>query len=43
VARPPNDLQVISTDHCPFCMKEQKVLGKDFSKIPNGAPGTKRG
>jgi dihydropyrimidinase len=35
-----NDLQVISTDHCPFCMDEQKVLGKDdFSKIPNGAPG----
>ena len=35
-----NDLQAISTDHCPFCMKEQKPLGKDdFSKIPNGAPG----
>ncbi len=35
-----NDLQVISTDHCPFCMNEQKELGKDdFSKIPNGAPG----
>jgi dihydropyrimidinase len=35
-----NDLQVISTDHCPFCMSEQKVLGKDdFTKIPNGAPG----
>ena len=35
-----NDLQVISTDHCPFCMKEQKELGSDdFSKIPNGAPG----
>ena len=35
-----NDLQAISTDHCPFCMKEQKVLGQgDFSKIPNGAPG----
>jgi dihydropyrimidinase len=35
-----NDLQVISTDHCPFCMREQKELGKDdFSKIPNGAPG----
>jgi len=35
-----NDLQVISTDHCPFCMSEQKELGKDdFSKIPNGAPG----
>jgi dihydropyrimidinase len=34
------DLQVISTDHCPFCMKEQKELGKDdFTKIPNGAPG----
>jgi dihydropyrimidinase len=35
-----NDLQCISTDHCPFCMKEQKELGaNDFSKIPNGAPG----
>jgi dihydropyrimidinase len=35
-----NDLQVISTDHCPFCMAGQKELGKDdFSKIPNGAPG----
>jgi dihydropyrimidinase len=35
-----NDLQVISTDHCPFCMREQKELGKDdFSTIPNGAPG----
>src|SRR5215213_8739657 len=35
-----NDLQVISTDHCPFCMAEQKELGaNDFSKIPNGAPG----
>jgi dihydropyrimidinase len=35
-----NDLQVVSTDHCPFCMKEQKELGKDdFSKIPNGGPG----
>jgi len=34
------DLQAISTDHCPFCMKEQKTLGEgDFSKIPNGAPG----
>jgi dihydropyrimidinase len=33
-------LQVVSTDHCPFCMKEQKELGKnDFSKIPNGGPG----
>jgi dihydropyrimidinase len=35
-----DDLQVISTDHCPFCFKEQKELGKnDFSKIPNGGPG----
>src|SRR5215212_6690510 len=35
-----NDLQCISTDHCPFCMQEQKELGRnDFSKIPNGAPG----
>ena len=35
-----NDLQAISTDHCPFCMKEQKAIGHgDFSKIPNGAPG----
>jgi dihydropyrimidinase len=35
-----DDLQVISTDHCPFCMKEQKELGRDdFSRIPNGAPG----
>ena len=34
------DLQSIATDHCPFCFKEQKELGlKDFSKIPNGAPG----
>jgi dihydropyrimidinase len=41
-----NDLQVVSTDHCPFCMDEfdgliaQKRLGEgDFSKIPNGMPG----
>ena len=35
-----NDLQVISTDHCPFCFKGQKELGAaDFSLIPNGAPG----
>jgi len=32
-----NDLSVVSTDHCPFCMKGQKDLGLgDFSKIPNG-------
>ena len=42
-----NDLQVISTDHCPFCLKEQswglqhsKELGKEsFAQMPNGAPG----
>jgi len=42
-----DDLQVVSTDHCPFCFNEQpygmkysKQQGKDdFSKIPNGAPG----
>ncbi|MHB2020380.1 MAG: dihydropyrimidinase [Candidatus Xenobia bacterium] len=34
------DLHAISTDHCPFCMKDQKELGKDsFTRIPNGAPG----
>jgi dihydropyrimidinase len=41
-----NDLQIVSTDHCPFCMGDhhtfgtQKQLGRDdFSKIPNGMPG----
>jgi dihydropyrimidinase len=41
-----NDLQVVSTDHCPFCMDQhpelgiQKRLGEgDFTKIPNGMPG----
>jgi dihydropyrimidinase len=42
-----DDLQVVSTDHCPFCFNEQpygmkfsKQQGQgDFSKIPNGAPG----
>ncbi|MCZ6764564.1 MAG: amidohydrolase family protein, partial [Alphaproteobacteria bacterium] len=42
-----DDLQVISTDHCPFCFAEQPLGLKyskeqgldDFSKIPNGAPG----
>jgi len=34
------DLQSIATDHCPFCFKDQKILGiDDFSKIPNGSPG----
>jgi dihydropyrimidinase len=41
-----NDLQIVSTDHCPFCMGDhptygtQKRLGEgDFTKIPNGMPG----
>jgi dihydropyrimidinase len=34
-----DDLQVVSTDHCPFCMKEKRLGEGDFSKIPNGAPG----
>ncbi|WP_243074280.1 dihydropyrimidinase [Microbacterium sp. SS28] len=32
-----NDIQMVSTDHCPFCMKGQKDLGlADFRAIPNG-------
>ena len=32
-----NELQLVSTDHCPFCMKDQKELGLgSFAKIPNG-------
>ncbi len=34
------DLQTVATDHCPFCFKEQKMIGKhDFTRIPNGLPG----
>ncbi|MCQ9351686.1 dihydropyrimidinase [Corynebacterium sp. 153RC1] len=32
-----NDIQMVATDHCPFCFKGQKEMGiGDFSKIPNG-------
>ncbi|NJN02039.1 MAG: dihydropyrimidinase [Leptolyngbyaceae cyanobacterium RM1_1_2] len=42
-----DDLQIVATDHCPFCVNERtmglkysKQLGQDnFNKIPNGAPG----
>ena len=42
-----DDLQIVATDHCPFCFSENaygilksKQYGKDdFSTIPNGAPG----
>jgi len=34
------DLQVVSTDHCPFNFAGQKEQGRgDFSKIPGGLPG----
>lgn len=34
-------LQVVGSDHCGFNFKEQKEMGRgDFTKIPNGAPGT---
>jgi dihydropyrimidinase len=33
-------LALVATDHCPFCFKDQKELGREsFTKIPNGAPG----
>lgn len=31
-----NDLQLVSTDHCPFCMTQKQLGVGDFSKIPNG-------
>jgi len=35
-----DDLQIVSTDHCPFDFHGQKELGRgDFRKIPNGLPG----
>jgi dihydropyrimidinase len=35
-----DDLQLVSTDHCPFDFEGQKELGQgDFRKIPNGLPG----
>ena len=35
-----DDLQVVSTDHCPFDFHGQKELGRgDFRKVPNGLPG----
>jgi dihydropyrimidinase len=32
-------IQTVATDHCPFLLEEKKMGEKDFSKIPNGAPG----
>ncbi|GAA2412019.1 dihydropyrimidinase [Streptomyces glaucosporus] len=34
------DLQVVSTDHCPFNLAGQKEQGRgDFTRIPGGLPG----
>ncbi|MDT4938070.1 MAG: dihydropyrimidinase [Pseudonocardiales bacterium] len=34
------DVSTVATDHCPFCMTDQKEMGiGDFSKIPNGIGG----
>jgi dihydroorotase-like cyclic amidohydrolase len=38
------DLQVVATDHCPFCMKDQKELGRDsFAKSPTECPASRPG
>lgn len=34
-----DELQLVATDHCPFCMKEKRLGEESFAKIPNGAPG----
>jgi len=32
-------VNLVSTDHCTFFMKQKRMGENDFSKIPNGAPG----
>jgi dihydropyrimidinase len=33
-------LAVVSTDHCPFCLREQKLMnGESFNVVPNGIGG----
>ena len=35
-----DELAVVSTDHCPFCLREQKIVhGLSFDKVPNGIGG----
>ena len=34
-----NLIHTVATDHCPFCMDQKRMGEKNFSKIPNGAPG----
>ena len=35
-----DQLAVVSTDHCPFCLREQKLAnGESFNMVPNGIGG----
>ena len=35
-----DSLAVVSTDHCPFCLREQKLAnGEQFNVVPNGIGG----
>lgn len=35
-----DELAVVSTDHCPFCLREQKLMnGESFDRVPNGIGG----
>ena len=35
-----DQLAVVSTDHCPFCLREQKLAnGEMFNQVPNGIGG----
>jgi dihydropyrimidinase len=35
-----DELAVVSTDHCPFCLREQKLaFGDSFNLVPNGIGG----
>ena len=35
-----DSLAVVSTDHCPFCLREQKLMnGESFDVVPNGIGG----
>lgn len=35
-----DQLAVVSTDHCPFCLREQKLsYGESFNVVPNGIGG----
>lgn len=35
-----DQLAVVSTDHCPFCLREQKMAnGESFNVVPNGIGG----